>query len=63
MKHILNKNTKAHDQAKKNNKFFFQPMLTINQPNDIYAQETDAVADKIMCLPETSRVPNRNKPF
>lgn len=28
--------------------FFFQPKLSINQPNDIYEQEADAVADKVM---------------
>lgn len=28
------------------NNIFFQPKLTINQPNDIYEHETDAMADK-----------------
>lgn len=27
---------------------FFQPKLAINQPNDIYEQEADAMADKVM---------------
>ena len=27
---------------------FFPPKLTINQPNDIYEQEADAMADKVM---------------
>jgi peptidoglycan hydrolase-like protein with peptidoglycan-binding domain len=27
---------------------FFQPKLTINKPNDVYEQEADAVADKVM---------------
>ncbi|MCR8557638.1 DUF4157 domain-containing protein [Mucilaginibacter sp. BJC16-A38] len=27
---------------------FFQPKLTINQPNDVYEQEADAMADKVM---------------
>jgi len=27
---------------------FFQPKLTINQPNDVYEQEADTVADKVM---------------
>jgi hypothetical protein len=31
-----------------NKKTFFQCKLTINQPNDIYEQEADAVADKVM---------------
>lgn len=28
-----------------------QPKLTINQPNDIYEQEADAMADKVMRMP------------
>lgn len=31
--------------------FFFQPKLTINQPGDIYEQEADAVAEKVMRMP------------
>ncbi|MBB6127735.1 eCIS core domain-containing protein [Mucilaginibacter lappiensis] len=27
---------------------FFQPKLTVNQPNDIYEQEADAMADQVM---------------
>jgi Domain of unknown function (DUF4157) len=36
--------------AKKNtsNGFFFQPKLIINQPNDAYEVEADAMADKVM---------------
>ena len=30
---------------------FIQPKLTINQPNDIYEQEADAMADKVMRMP------------
>jgi hypothetical protein len=30
---------------------FFQPKHTVNQPNDIYEQEADAVADKVMRMP------------
>jgi hypothetical protein len=30
------------------NRLFIQPKLTINQPNDIYEQEADAMADKVM---------------
>lgn len=36
---------------------FFQPKLTINQPNDIYEQEADAVADKVMRMPEKNSNP------
>jgi len=34
--------------SSKNNKPFIQPKLTINQPNDVYEQEADAMADKVM---------------
>ena len=27
---------------------FFQPKLTVNQPNDVYEQEADAMADRVM---------------
>ena len=38
---------------------FFQPKLTVNQPDDVYEQEADAVADQIMrmAVPETDRTP------
>jgi len=29
---------------------FFQPKLTVNQPGDIYEQEADAMADKVMTM-------------
>ncbi len=32
---------------------FFQPKLSINQPNDVYEQEADAMADKVMRMPDT----------
>lgn len=38
---------------------FIQPKLTINQPNDIYEQEADAVAEKVMRMP----VQNQEQPF
>src|SRR5579875_3566135 len=34
---------------------FFQPKLTINQPDDVYEQEADAVADKVMQMPMNSK--------
>jgi flagellar motor protein MotB len=34
--------------AAKDSKPFFQPKLSINQPNDIYEQEADAMAEKVM---------------
>ncbi|HZY35747.1 MAG TPA: DUF4157 domain-containing protein [Mucilaginibacter sp.] len=33
---------------------FFQPKLTVNQPNDIYEQEADYVADKVMRMTDDS---------
>ncbi len=31
---------------------FFQPKLTINPPGDVYEQEADAMADRVMRMPE-----------
>jgi hypothetical protein len=31
-------------------KHFFQPKLSINQPNDVYEHEADAMADKVMAV-------------
>lgn len=33
---------------------FFQPKLSVNQPNDVYEQEADAVADKVMRMADPS---------
>src|SRR6185312_9779276 len=33
-----------------------QPRLTVNQPNDIYEQEADAVADKVMGMPDVKNL-------
>jgi hypothetical protein len=33
---------------------FFQPKLTINQPNDVYEQEADHMADKVMRMADVS---------
>lgn len=32
---------------------FFQPKLTVNQPGDVYEQEADAMADKVMDMQNT----------
>ncbi len=48
----INSKTKFIQSAK--NKLFFQPKLSINQPNDIYDQEADAMADKVMRMPDPS---------
>ncbi|WP_259070972.1 eCIS core domain-containing protein [Mucilaginibacter sp. X4EP1] len=33
---------------------FFQPKLTVNQPNDVYEQEADHMADKVMRMADPS---------
>ncbi len=40
-------NTVGHAH-KRNKQFFFQPKLAINQPNDIYEQEADAMAEHVI---------------
>ncbi|WP_158860101.1 eCIS core domain-containing protein [Lunatibacter salilacus] len=40
--------------------FFIQPKLTINQPNDIYEQEADSMADKVMRMTDHE---NMSQPF
>ncbi|MDB5133749.1 MAG: hypothetical protein JWP37_352 [Mucilaginibacter sp.] len=39
---------------KSSKKSFFQPKLTINQPNDIYEQEADTMADHVMRMSDSS---------
>ena len=43
----------------KNSLFFFQPKLSINQPNDRYEQEADAVAERVMRM----SMPVNEQPF
>lgn len=52
---------KQTTSANKQASLFFQPKLTINKPGDAYEQEADAVADKVMRMPESS--PIQRKPF
>ena len=53
--------------VEKGDQLFFkpviQPKLTINQPNDIYEHEADAVADKVMRMSKTTPSLAGNKPF
>ena len=37
---------------------FFQAKLTVNEPNDVYEQEADAVADRVMRMPDPATAPN-----
>lgn len=48
------KQRQTPSQSKKSEGFFFQPKLTINQPNDIYEQEADAMADKVIRMSDPS---------
>ena len=54
---FANAESKIAQVAKNGNlqkELFFQPKLTINPPNDIYEQEADAMADKVMRIPTNS---------
>jgi len=42
------KQDQSSSQAGDAKGFFFQPKLTINQPNDVYEQEADTMANKVM---------------
>ncbi len=55
-KHNIVKQFRENASLSKNSSHFFspkiiQPKLTINKPNDIYEQEADAVADRVMRMP------------
>jgi outer membrane protein OmpA-like peptidoglycan-associated protein len=52
---------KANSPSKGNSHNFFQPKLAINQPNDIYEQEADNIADHVM--PAPGQIPNENTFF
>jgi hypothetical protein len=60
---ILSKNPRHHTSHlsnKRNGTFFnglIQPKLTINQPNDVYEQEADAVADSVMRMADKTSDP------
>src|ERR1043165_526252 len=45
---LLAPQQKSNQKGNSSPSFFFQPKLTINQPNDVYEQEADAVVDKVM---------------
>lgn len=49
----------AINQADKNGRkpLFFQPKLSVNQPGDVYEQEADDVADKVMRMKDTAAEP------
>lgn len=41
-----------------NNTHFFQPKLTVNQPNDKYEQEADSMADRVMHMANSTQNEN-----
>jgi hypothetical protein len=41
-----------------NNTHFFQPKLTVNQPNDKYEQEADSMADRVMRMANSTQNEN-----
>src|SRR5882672_7087595 len=45
---VSKENTKKGKDSFNQGGTFFQPKLTINQPDDVYEQEADARADKVM---------------
>ena len=51
---IQKKNAADHRGLNDRNGPFFQPKLAVNQPNDVFEQEADAVADKVMRMPDTT---------
>jgi hypothetical protein len=59
----LLKQNQTPSQSKKNEGFFFQPRLAVNQPNDVYEHEADAVADRVLRMPDTSSFLTHEKPF
>jgi hypothetical protein len=54
-------NTKHNNESTigKNTVTFFQPKYSINKPDDIYEQETDSIAEKVV----QSKVKNLSEPF
>ena len=48
----------AEQNSQSNSSAFFQPKLSISHPGDVYEQEADAVAERVMCMPQ-----QEGKPF
>jgi len=49
--YFLQKKELGENIKKASDSFFIQPKLTIGSPDDIYEQEADAMADKVMRMP------------
>jgi hypothetical protein len=56
MSQSFSSQNKLSDGSNKNvtRPIFFQPKLTVNQPNDQYGQEADSMADRVMRMPDSS---------
>ena len=54
--------TNQAPSVKSNNTPFFQAKLTVNEPGDEYEQEADAVADKVMRMPNPTTISPSNPP-
>jgi hypothetical protein len=50
----ISKKKPAAGKRNSSRSFFFQPKLRINQPNDIYEQEADATAERVMNMDRPS---------
>ena len=59
---MLNNHIQAAKAENHSKAVFFQPKLTINQPGDVYEQEADAVADKVMRMVDTGAGNNFFRP-
>lgn len=57
MRNDLLSDSQPH-HIKKSSRVFFQPKLTVNQPNDIHEQEADAMADKVMRMADNPAASN-----
>src|ERR1044071_800863 len=53
---IKNANEISNENTAKTNATFIQPKLSVGEPDDKYEKEADAVADKVMRMPEQNFV-------
>jgi len=51
----INKKESEMNSIYQKNKIVIQPKLIINTPGDVYEQEADAMADKVMCMSITDK--------
>jgi hypothetical protein len=51
---IMHLSERVRSEKKSAPRTFFQPKLTVNQPNDVYEREADHIADKVMRMTDNS---------